>query len=429
MYRVIILIMSVKKEVGIYFGKNKYILLLSLVSSIICSIEFYLEYNTFQVGAKLFIHFYILLIISFILSLFLYFSKGDVQKIILILVRYLVFLLIGYPLGSNILIEVILFSAIICETVFLLDISRSIVILLFMNFVLILTQQNASAWNEELDPVLLYDLISAGFINVCNTCFAYILRTMMSKVSRQHNEISNMNEAIKKISEINIGFQNFVKDQELNILQEERKRMSREIHDTVGYTLTNIIMMMEALNVAGDSDEEEIQFIIKNTKGQALKGLEDTRYALRVLRKKEIPQKHGVNMIYELVNAFRLASGIDISVHFGNLRDSIDTDIDRIIFRFIQEGMTNVFRHGMATKIDIKFWISNNNLSVAIEDNGPGADEIVEGIGLTGMRERLTRVNGVLYLSNVENGFRVEIIIPLKNEKEISDAEDSGDAG
>ena len=246
----------------------------------------------------------------------------------------------------------------------------------------------------------------------------YLIRALAVRNFELDAEVRHLHEAVVKLSDINIGFQSFVKEQEFNILLEERRRISREIHDTVGYTLTNIIMMMEVLNVTDHSDQQKQSFIINNTKEQAIKGLADTRASVRALRNKEIPQQHGKNMIYKLVSAFRLASGIDISIHFGNIRDSVEYEIDKIIFRFIQEGMTNVFRHGMATKIDIKFWMKEESLRVSIEDNGRGAERIVEGIGIKGMRERLQKVNGELHLTNNVNGFKAEINIPLTGDKE-----------
>ncbi len=392
---------------------KKYILLISVLTQIAASVNFYFEYSELQIGSIFFMHFYILVVISALLTVIVFFSENEAKNIILLIIRFMIFTLIGYPMGANIFIETILFIGIIAESVFYLKEKHSIILMLAFNVGFLLPQQQASAWYERLDSVSVHNLFSAGFINIIFTSGFYVLKAAIIRLKAQKADILFMNSAIRQLSDINIGFQKFVKEQEFKILLEERKRLSREIHDTVGYTLTNIIMMMEVLQVSEDRRDGKKEELIANTKNQALRGLEDTRAALRQLRKKEIPQKHGKEMIYELVSAFRLASGIDIQINFGNLPEFIDYEIDQIIFSFVQEGMTNVFRHGKASKVGITFWNSDKKLRVKIEDNGKGAAEIVEGIGLAGMRERLQRVNGELILKNMERGFKAEIVIPV----------------
>jgi len=76
--------------------------------------------------------------------------------------------------------------------------------------------------------------------------------------------------------------------------------------------------------------------------------------------------------------------------------------------------MTNAFRHGMATVIRINFWISENILHLTIHDNGIGANEIIDGIGVAGMRERISDIGGSLEIRNVDDGFKINADIPLE---------------
>lgn len=81
----------------------------------------------------------------------------------------------------------------------------------------------------------------------------------------------------------------------------------------------------------------------------------------------------------------------------------------------MQEAFTNAVRHGRATRIDILFWEFPDYLSMTVCDNGIGSKEIVKGIGLAGMEERLVKLNGSLQATSPdEGGFRLTVRIPTK---------------
>ena len=91
--------------------------------------------------------------------------------------------------------------------------------------------------------------------------------------------------------------------------------------------------------------------------------------------------------------------------------------VDSLIYQFIQEGLTNSFRHGEATKIKILFWREDHILNIHLTDNGIGAKSIKEGIGMMGMRERLGALGGTMDSQNVVDGFELSARIPVKELK------------
>ena len=172
--------------------------------------------------------------------------------------------------------------------------------------------------------------------------------------------------------------------------------------------------MMEAAALLPNEKKTKRNEILFTARNQAQKGLSETRAALRHLRNEKIVKTYGINMIEELVSVFQEATGIDIKVEYGNLSGFTNDRIDAIIFRTIQEGMTNAFRHGMATVIRINFWITGKTLRVSIHDNGIGSKEIVDGIGVAGMRERISDIGGTIDIRNVDDGFKIDVEIPLE---------------
>ncbi|GHT77980.1 hypothetical protein FACS1894130_03760 [Spirochaetia bacterium] len=99
--------------------------------------------------------------------------------------------------------------------------------------------------------------------------------------------------------------------------------------------------------------------------------------------------------------------------------------MDRVITRIVQEAFTNSVRHGQASRIVIDFWEHPNSLAMTVRDNGIGAQQIVKGIGLAGMEERVDQVGGTLEVSSPEDGgFCLKVVIPLLN-TEITSGEEA----
>ena len=105
---------------------------------------------------------------------------------------------------------------------------------------------------------------------------------------------------------------------------------------------------------------------------------------------------------------------IKVSVHFSNVPWYFGGEIDPVVYRIVQEGITNAIRHGNATEIAVHLSLDAGQITVTINDNGGGAEDIVEGIGLSGIKERLRHVDGEVSAGNIRGGFRLCARIPLR---------------
>ena len=103
-----------------------------------------------------------------------------------------------------------------------------------------------------------------------------------------------------------------------------------------------------------------------------------------------------------------------MTVHFSNVPWHFGGEIDTVIYRIVQEGITNAIRHGNATEIAVHLSLDAGQIAVTINDNGSGAKEMIEGIGLTGIKERLRYVDGEVSVGNIRGGFRLCARIPLR---------------
>jgi signal transduction histidine kinase len=209
-----------------------------------------------------------------------------------------------------------------------------------------------------------------------------------------------------------MDFQHYAIKAEENSMIQERKRISREIHDTVGYTLTNIIMMMQAAMDIDIEDYERVRGILLQTRTQAQAGLKETRRALRELRSMDEQTRIGLKALYYLTSTFQRATGVEVLLESGNTPWSLGDEIDQVIYRLVQEGMTNSFRHGRASKIAVNLWQDKEGVLLSIQDNGKGCGSITEGIGISGMKERISALGGRMDIGNTAQGFKVSAFIP-----------------
>jgi signal transduction histidine kinase len=246
---------------------------------------------------------------------------------------------------------------------------------------------------------------------------------------RQQQDIQRLGAAVGQLTTANVGFQRYADLIEERSAVEERKRITRDVHDTIGYAMINIMMMMkEAAMLAGDG-KPELARLIAQTRAQAQSGLDETRKALRLLRETEIPKARLIPVIRHLTRGFQSATGVKVDVEFANTPDSLGEEINQFVYQMIQEGMANAFRHGKASRILIRFWVGETHLIVTVRDNGIGCTDVVEGIGLSGMKERAERLAGELQAGSVYDGFQVAVRIPFKGAELRYGREDAVAAG
>ena len=223
--------------------------------------------------------------------------------------------------------------------------------------------------------------------------------------------------AVTNLSTANREYQAYSQGLESKSASAERGRITRELHDTVGYALTNIIVMMDAAKVMAGTGGQGLGQLLEDARTHAEDALQETReilYRLRSLR--EVPLE-GLRAVAQLVQAFGEATGVRVRLNYGNVPFSFGREIDATVFRFVQEGLTNAFRHGRATEVTVNLWQHEAEIALALRDNGKGAAQLADGIGLAGMKERLAALGGSLEAANVEDGFELRATIPFREMK------------
>ncbi|WP_344938710.1 sensor histidine kinase [Sphaerisporangium flaviroseum] len=200
---------------------------------------------------------------------------------------------------------------------------------------------------------------------------------------------------------------------------EERLRIARELHDSLTHSISIIkVQAGVAVHLARKRGEEvpEALLAIQEASGEAMREL---RATLEVLRDDAgEPPGTGLDRLDDLVARARSA-GLPVTVEISGEPRPLPAAVDRAGYRIVQEALTNVARHASGhTQASVHVDYGATELTVRVDDDGrlPAGARPVPGVGLTGMRERVTALGGRLRTGpRPEGGFTIRASLPLTN--------------
>jgi signal transduction histidine kinase len=339
--------------------------------------------------------------------------RRNVHRVLVLLAVLIVEVVMGIPQGSDLSVPAVLGTVFIFFTMMEVQGSAAPVLCVAASLALTATHWPLVAWGTRIagaDPVSA-GLAAASFIFL--TWLAGMVGNRGHQIRRQNEEILRIDATVRALSEANLDFQELATRMQRETEEQERKRITREIHDIVGHTLTNIQMMMEAATDLEKHRREGLEDLLVKSRNQAQRGLLETRRAMRNLREVSRFRVSGMRRIAELARIFENATTVPVRLHAGNAPASFGVQVDDAVYRMIQECLTNALRHGNATEITVSFWVVENAVRLSVVDNGAGAKEIVPGIGLSGMTERVAHLGGTIKAENTAFGFLVTAEIPI----------------
>ena len=203
---------------------------------------------------------------------------------------------------------------------------------------------------------------------------------------------------------------------ELYTLQ-ERNRISREIHDSVGHSLSTIIIQLGAIRKLSEENNPQVSQMSAQLREFAVKGLQEVRTVVHDLKPEQLTKQQLNVALEEFIYETKQHSGVEFIFRQNKPTIQLSKEQELTIFRGVQEATTNAIRHGKATKITLLMMYSANELIVTIMDNGAGSSAISLEGGLKALEERLHELQAQLELKNTEQGFTVQM--KLKGEANV----------
>lgn len=202
-------------------------------------------------------------------------------------------------------------------------------------------------------------------------------------------------------------------------MQSERERLSRELHDTVGHTLSVISLQAGVGTEAVGRDDRATVEAFDQIRAASTRSLQELRAMVRILRshtnQDEIRSVRSLAAVHELAEAAR-AAGVEVSTQITATPADLPAAVDAAAYRVIQESITNVIRHAKATRAVVRAEVREGLLRISVTDNGRGAatdNTAQDGYGMAGMSERVRLLGGNLTTHSTPGvGFTVEVAIP-----------------
>lgn len=235
---------------------------------------------------------------------------------------------------------------------------------------------------------------------------------MIIYILKQIQENEYINKKLSMVAMINKKMQKYVIVTEKFGEKNERKRLARELHDTIGHALAGMAVGVDACITMIDKNPQLAKAQLKIISKAIRKGMKDVRNSLNKMRPDFLQQYRLKEAIEKMKEEISDVTDLKINLNYQIDETGFDTKIEDILYRVIQESITNSIRHGLATVVDIDIYKENNLLCLKIKDNGKGCKAINYGFGLKQMVERVSQIRGDINFYS-ENGFTTEIKIPL----------------
>lgn len=284
-----------------------------------------------------------------------------------------------------------------------------------MNVKIISFQEFLSVYSTKVSTLL----IGAKNILVSINIIAFItyMIILMQNQMKENARIALLNIQLQtanaRLKEMNIQLQDYAEMQEKMGETKERNRIAREIHDTLGHTMTGLSAGIDACIALIDFSVEETKKQLNVISKVARHGIQDIRRSVNKLRPDALEHSNLEEALEILIEDTMKISDVSICYECKAPTLKFNADEEDMIYRVVQEGITNAIRHGKASRIIVNIQKENKWLILMIEDNGCGCEEIHTGFGLIHIEERIKMLNGNVSYDG-RDGFRIVARIPIR---------------
>lgn len=246
-------------------------------------------------------------------------------------------------------------------------------------------------------------IISLNLITFMIWLLLYILTALKEK--------QQIEAKLQLAAQANRDLENYMALSEKIAEDRERKRIARDIHDTLGHALTGISAGLDAVDVLVDTNPSLAKQQLRKISKAVRDGLSDVRRSLKNLRPTALENATLEEAMKNLCKEYEALS--HLKIHFNYNWGDVDFEVvkEDSLFRIIQESITNTVRHGHAQNIWIDLDANMICYNLIIYDDGVGENNIKMGYGLKQIKERVYALGGEIKF-NGEKGFRIEITLP-----------------
>lgn len=257
-----------------------------------------------------------------------------------------------------------------------------------------------------------------SFLNLINILLfimfcAFVIQTQKGAIDEVNELYDRLSETNKELKAANTQLEKYADIKEKMGQTKERNRLAREIHDTLGHSLTGISAGIDACIAVIDYSPETIKQQLEVISSVTRQGIDEVRRSVNQLRPDALERFSLEDAISKMI--MDINSMATTKVYFesdiANLK--FDEDEENAIYRVIQESVTNSMRHGHAGQIRIRIDKECSDLHINIKDDGVGCREFKKGFGTRHIIERVQMLNGTVSFHG-DNGFETDVVLPIR---------------
>ncbi|NIK77087.1 signal transduction histidine kinase [Paenibacillus castaneae] len=255
-------------------------------------------------------------------------------------------------------------------------------------------------WSQDVRSLNTYGLLIAICIG-----FAYVLQLRKRTEVNFTTVLDNERRLRYELEQVKAKLLNSTHEIAKIAEMKERNRIAREIHDTIGHSIAGNLIYLQAAYKLSDVNESQSKAMLQ----KSIDGLSDAVTMLRnTVHNIKPNEQQGIGYLQQIIDYFQYAN---VSFHCSSNVHALPSDQFVILSSTIKEALTNASKYSQATKIDIAVDMNDSFTRLAIQDNGLGCLHIREGLGISGMKERIQHAGGSISISG-EDGFRIVCMIP-----------------
>jgi signal transduction histidine kinase len=265
--------------------------------------------------------------------------------------------------------------------------------------------RQTTTWTNALINVLINGVIAGSAV--------FFVATFAHMRLNEQQARENAERLMAELEQANAQLAAYATQAEELAITQERNRLAREIHDSLGHYLTTVNVQIEAAKVVMDSDPERALDAMNKAQELAQKGLARVRESVATLRESPVSNRPLHQAIAFLVRETQ-STGIVTEFEVVGEPQALEHKVALALYRAAQEALTNVRKHARASRVDVLLDFQPGKVSLEVKDNGVGAPETTGGFGLLGIRERMQLLGGRLEISTgVAKGFCLTASVPL----------------
>ena len=231
------------------------------------------------------------------------------------------------------------------------------------------------------------------------------------------NALLTERQSQQRLQQANQNLRQSAQEIEKLAMDQERSRIARDIHDSLGHSLTALNVQLESAIKLWEKDPPRSHHFLRNAKRLGSQSLQEVRQSVATLRQDPLMGERLESAITNLIKDIQSNPSNRLNIERRiELSSTLPSNLQVLLYRIVQEGLTNVVKHANAKHIRLQLLSSQAVVTLSLEDDGEGFDpvEAKAGFGLQSMRDRAESVGGTFVINSSSQGTRVQVSLPIE---------------